>query len=91
MKHDDASQCELVHIPAGLLHRRLVHPPPPTAKRRGALRQFEPACVPGSPALRATTRFSAAQQNPDRLDVAARLPWRERNHPLWWGVGDGKG
>jgi hypothetical protein len=21
MKHDDASQCELVHIPAGLLHR----------------------------------------------------------------------
>jgi hypothetical protein len=47
MKHDDVSQCELVHIPAGLLHRRLVHSPPPTAKRRGALRQFEPACVPG--------------------------------------------
>jgi hypothetical protein len=24
-------------------------------------------------------------------DLAARLPWRERNHPLWLARRDGKG
>ena len=32
-----------------------------------------------------------AEQSRGRRDLAARWPWRERNHPVWLGRRDGKG
>jgi hypothetical protein len=91
MKHDGASQCELVHIPTGLLHRRLVHSPPPTAKRRGAQRQFEPACVPGSSSIEGNNAVfgRTAKLSPPRCCREIALERAKSSAVL--GVGDGKG
>jgi hypothetical protein len=79
MEGNGALLCEVAYTPA-----RFFDASPPAAKNRSSFALAFGVRV-------AAAKSTEAADERGRPDLAARLPWRERNHPVWLARRDGKG